>query len=88
MAILAIFGQCSSLISSSVFPDADAPLYTKGCAIGSALTGLIAVLAMGLSVALIRENRRRDRVYGVVGVDERVDVTEGGDNNTKFRYLI
>ncbi|CAG7935150.1 unnamed protein product [Penicillium salamii] len=86
MAILAIFGQCSSLISSSVFPDADAPLYTKGCAIGSALTGCIAILAVGLSISLSRENRRRDRLYGAVG-DERVDVTDG-DANVKFRYLI
>ncbi|CAG8126649.1 unnamed protein product [Penicillium salamii] len=86
MAILAIFGQCSSLISSSVFPDADAPLYTKGCAIGSALTGCIAILAVGLSISLSRENKRRDRLYGAVG-DERVDVTDG-DANVKFRYLI
>ncbi|CAG7923318.1 unnamed protein product [Penicillium olsonii] len=86
MAILAVFGQTSSLVSSSVFPDADAPLYTKACAIGSALTGCIALLAVGLSVSLIRENRRRDRLYGTVH-DERVDVTEG-DSNVKFRYLI
>lgn len=88
MAMLAIFGQCSSLISSSVFPDSDAPLYTKGCGIGSALTGLIAFLALGLSITLAVENRRRERVYGVVGLHERVDVTNGGDKNTRFRYLI
>ncbi|CAI7609853.1 unnamed protein product [Penicillium palitans] len=87
MAILAVFGQCSSLVSSSVFPNSDAPLYTLGCGIGCAFTGLIAVLAMGLSVKLTLENRRRDRVYGVVGVDERVDVTDAGDNHPKFRYL-
>lgn len=87
MALLAVFGQCSSLISSSVFPNSDAPLYTTGCAIGCAFTGLIAILAMGLSVKLTLENRRRDRVYGVVGINERVDVTDGGDNHPKFRYL-
>ncbi|KAJ5313448.1 ATP synthase subunit 9 [Penicillium atrosanguineum] len=59
MAMLAIFGQCSSLISSSVFPDADAPLYTKGCALGCAFTGLIAVLAMGLHVSLTLENKKK-----------------------------
>lgn len=87
MALLAVFGQCSSLISSSVFPNSDAPLYTMGCAIGAAFTGLIAVLAMGLTFKLTLENRRRDRVYGLVSVDERVDVTDGGDNHPKFRYL-
>lgn len=87
MAILAIFGQCSSLVSSSVFPDSDAPLYTTGCAIGCGLTGLIMVLAMGLHVSLRIENRRRDSLYGIVDPDDRVDVTEGGDDNPKFRYF-
>ncbi|KAJ5184262.1 hypothetical protein N7492_001878 [Penicillium capsulatum] len=87
MAILAIFGQCSSLISSSVFPDTAAPLYMTGCAIGSALTGLIAILALGLHLTLSRENARRDRVYGLVRPEERVDVTDGGDMHPSFRYL-
>lgn len=87
MAILAIFGQCSSLISSSVFPNTAAPLYTTGCAIGSALTGLIAILALGLHIVLSRENSRRDRVHGPVGEQERVDVTDGGDKHPSFRYL-
>ncbi|KAJ6004594.1 hypothetical protein N7540_012963 [Penicillium herquei] len=87
MAILAIFGQCSSLISSSVFPDADAPLYTTGCAIGCALTGSIMILALGLHLSLALENKRRDRMYGVVGAEDRIDVTDGGDQNKNFRYL-
>lgn len=86
MALLAIFGQCSSFISSSVFPDADAPLYTKGCALGCALTGLIAILAMGLHIVLTLENKRKDRRYGPVNETDRVDVTEGGDH-PNFRYL-
>jgi dipeptide/tripeptide permease len=87
MAMLAIFGQCSSLISSSVFPNKDAPFYTKGCALGCAFTGLIAILAMGLHVSLTLENRRRDRLYGEVSEHHRVDVTDGGDQNPGFRYL-
>lgn len=86
MALLAVFGQCSSLISSSVFPDADAPLYTKGCAIGCALTGLIVVLALGMHISLTVENKRRDRIYGPVSEEDRVDVTKGGDH-PNFRYL-
>lgn len=88
MAILGVFGQCSSFVSSTVFPNADAPAYTKGCAIGCAMTGMIAVLAMGLRISLALENRRRDRVYGAVDENERVDVTEGGDSNARFRYLL
>ncbi|KAJ5227420.1 uncharacterized protein N7469_007426 [Penicillium citrinum] len=87
MALLAVFGQCSSLVSSSVFPNSDAPLYTKGCAIGCAFTGLIVILAIGLHINLTLENKRRDRVYGKVNKHDRVDVTDGGDQNPKFRYL-
>ncbi|KAJ5116663.1 hypothetical protein N7456_001011 [Penicillium angulare] len=87
MAILAIFGQCSSLVSSSVFPSSDGPLYTMGCAIGCAFTGLIIVLALGLHISLTLENKRRDRVHGKVNQDDRVDVTADGDLNPKFRYL-
>jgi hypothetical protein len=87
MAMLAIFGQCSSLISSSVFPNKDAPFYTTGCALGCVFTGLIAILAMGLHISLTLENRKRDRLYGQVSEHHRVDVTEGGDQNPAFRYL-
>jgi MFS family permease len=87
MALLAIFGQCSSLISSSEFSNTEAPLYTTGCAIGCALTGLIAILAMGLHILLVLENERRDREHGPVDDHERVDVTEAGDNSLNFRYL-
>ncbi|KAJ5453698.1 uncharacterized protein N7458_004654 [Penicillium daleae] len=87
MAMLAIFGQCSSLISSSVFPNKDAPFYTTGCALGCVFTGLIAILAMGLHISLTLENRKRDRLYGQVSERHRVDVTEGGDQNPAFRYL-
>ncbi|KAJ5756598.1 hypothetical protein N7533_006141 [Penicillium manginii] len=79
MALLAVFGQCSSLISSSVFPDR--------CALGCAFTGLIAILAVGLHIDLTMENKRRDREYGEVNEHDRVDVTDGGDNNKNFRYL-
>lgn len=87
MALLAVFGQCSSLVSSSVFPDSDAPLYTKGCALGCAFTGLIVILAVGLHINLALENKRRDRVYGKVNEHDRVDVTDGGDQDPNFRYL-
>ncbi|KAF7625167.1 hypothetical protein AFLA_002041 [Aspergillus flavus NRRL3357] len=87
MAILAVFGQCSSFVSSSAFPDSEGPFYVRGCAIGCALTGLIAVLTLGLYLKLRHENRRRDRMYGTVDPDVRVDVTREGDNHPQFRYL-
>ncbi|KAM5365694.1 hypothetical protein ACJA88_012430 [Fusarium oxysporum] len=87
LAILATFGQCSSFVSSVVFPSSDGPLYLRGTAIGCGLTGLISILALGLHFALERENKRRDRKYGPVDSDLAVDVTELGDKNKNFRYL-
>lgn len=87
MAVLAVLGQCSSFVSSSVFPKEDGPTYVKGCAIGSAFTGMIVVLSLGLRFKLEHENRKRDRLYGVVDQNARIDVTDDGDYNTRFRYL-
>ncbi|RTE77700.1 hypothetical protein BHE90_007822 [Fusarium euwallaceae] len=87
LAILATFGQCSSFVSSVVFPSTDGPLYTRGTAIGCGLTGLISILSLGLHFALERENNRRDREYGPVDATVAVDVTELGDKNKNFRYL-
>lgn len=48
---------------------------------------MIAVLAIGLHFKLAQENKKRDRLYGPVDENTRVDVTSGGDSNTSFRYF-
>ncbi|OAL53524.1 MFS general substrate transporter [Pyrenochaeta sp. DS3sAY3a] len=87
LGILATFGQCSSFVSSTLFPSTDGPFYVRGCAVGCAFTGLIVILSLGLHFKLEHENRKRDSLYGKVGEDVRVDVTDGGDQNVNFRYL-
>ncbi|CAH0045115.1 unnamed protein product [Clonostachys solani] len=87
LGVALIVGQCSSLISSVVFPLEDGPFYTKGCAIGCAFTGLIVLLSLALHFLLDRENRRRDELYGPVDPDAEVDVTDEGDYHVQFRYL-
>ncbi|KAH7144520.1 major facilitator superfamily domain-containing protein [Dactylonectria estremocensis] len=87
LAILATFGQCSSFVSSVVYPSSDGPLYSRGSTIGCVLTGLISVLALGLHFALERENKRRDREFGTADDQVAVDVTELGDKHKNFRYL-
>ncbi|KAF6813668.1 major facilitator superfamily transporter [Colletotrichum plurivorum] len=87
LAILATLGQCSSFVSSVVFPSSDGPFYTKGTAIGCGLTGTACVAAFGLHLALERENRRRDRELGPVNEDTTIDVTDIGDKHRNFRYL-
>ncbi|KAL5356830.1 major facilitator superfamily domain-containing protein [Aspergillus floccosus] len=80
MAILAVFGQCSSFVSSSAFPDTEGPFYVRGCAIGCALSGVIALLALGLYAKLAHENRRRDRLYGKV--DRNVLFHQSAESNS------
>lgn len=87
LALLATFGQCSSFVSSVLFPTTQAPFYHRGCAVGCGLTFSIAVLAMINHIRLVRENKRRDRVYGLADITAQLDVTAAGDRNANFRYL-
>jgi hypothetical protein len=88
LAILAIFGQCSSFLSSAVFPKADAPFFVKGCAIGCGFTGSIVIMALGLRWRLSRANKAKDVQYGAPAEDEQMDVTDLGDAHPHFRYLL
>lgn len=45
-------------------------------------------MAGGLYLKLNYENKKRDRLYGPVTDDIRVDVTKDGDANPQFRYLV
>lgn len=63
------------------------PFFTKGCAIGCAFTGMIVFMSLAMHFALVRENKRRDSLYGTVDPDAEVDVTDEGDNHRNFRYL-
>lgn len=45
------------------------------------------MLALGLHFKLSMENKTRDRIYGPVDPEERIDVSMLGDQNPKFRYL-
>lgn len=87
MAILAIFGQCSSFVSSVIFSDRDGPFYVRGCALGCAFTGFIVILALGLHFILEYENRKKDHLYGPVDLEAPVDVTNSGERAQNFRYM-
>ncbi|KIX05971.1 uncharacterized protein Z518_03945 [Rhinocladiella mackenziei CBS 650.93] len=88
LAILAIFGQCSSFLSSAVFPKEDGPFFIKGCAIGCGFTGLVVIFSLGLYFRLRHINRQRDEMYGSVEDDQQLDVTTLGDSHPAFRYLL
>ncbi|OAG17213.1 MFS general substrate transporter [Alternaria alternata] len=48
LGILATFRQCSSFVSSTLFPSRDGPFYVTGCAVRCAFSGLAVVLALSL----------------------------------------
>jgi len=66
-AILQLIGQCGPLVGTRLYPDEDAPLYTRGMAICAAAMVLVAGLALALRWYLKRKNRAGEEAYGRVG---------------------
>ncbi|EXM07361.1 hypothetical protein NOF04DRAFT_15671 [Fusarium oxysporum II5] len=87
LAITLIIGQCSSLLSSYMFPKEDAPFFVKGCAIGCGMSGAIVILALFMHFALERENMRNEKLYGPLDNDAEVDDADDGEQGKNFRYL-
>lgn len=77
MGIFFMAGNSAGLVSSNVYPKTDAPRYLKGHGINLGFSAVAIICAIVLALANLRENRRRDRLYGVV--DPRKD--GGGDAN-------
>lgn len=61
IALLNIVGQCGPLLGTRVFPDADAPYYTRGMAICAAFMFFNVLLTLTLRTWLAMENRRFER---------------------------
>ncbi|CAK3992997.1 hypothetical protein D0861_02731 [Lecanosticta acicola] len=59
MAVLNTFGQLGPLLGTRLYPDSQAPDYLMGNSICAGAMGLVAILAFGLRVLLLRENRKR-----------------------------
>ncbi|KAG4430795.1 hypothetical protein IFR05_013728 [Cadophora sp. M221] len=89
MSMLAIFGQCSSFVASTIFPVEDKPYYVKGTAVGCGLTGLIVPISLFLHFKLKAENERRNALSATVNAQEghQIDVTALGDAHQGFRYF-
>lgn len=58
VALLQYFGQCGPLLGTRLYPESEGPLYLKGMAVCAGFMGLVAVLAWGLRLVLVRENGR------------------------------
>lgn len=65
VALLQYFGQCGPLLGTRLYPESDGPLYLKGMAVCAVFMGVVALLALGLRVVLVRENRKKGEAGGV-----------------------
>lgn len=64
MAILNVFGQLGPLVGTRLYPESQAPFFVMGNAVCAGAMCVVAVLAVGLRVMLMRENERARRLSG------------------------
>ena len=64
MVILNVIGQCGPLLGTNIFPTSDGPRYVKGQSICAAFIFFNGLLAFGLRILLVWENKKLDEKYG------------------------
>lgn len=84
-AMLQIIGQCGPLVGVELYPQTDAPLYTKGMSICSAAMLLVVALALILRLYLARKNKSAE-VYGHVGEEGNSLVSRQNHSGRSFPF--
>jgi len=85
MGIFFSAGNSAGIISSWIYPRAEAPRYIKGHAISLAFAGLAIVCSCVLMVAHHMENKKKDALVGKVGRDA-VNPIKAGEPEEKQRW--
>ncbi|OOQ85003.1 putative pantothenate transporter [Penicillium brasilianum] len=89
LIIFGMVGQAGSIAGSRFFPKEEGPFYVKGMAISAGLLFFAALLAQVLRVLLSMENKRRDRIHGIVdNTDMSNDVANEGDAHPSYRFML
>ncbi|KAK0621546.1 major facilitator superfamily domain-containing protein [Bombardia bombarda] len=83
-ALLQVVGQCGPLVGTRLYPDGDAPYYTRGMRVCAGAMLGVAVLAGVLRWYLVRLNRRADGK----GEGEEMSEEEGGDRGEEEEALV
>lgn len=85
-----MIAQCFSMVGTQVYKAADAPRYVRGNVTCVVFLGLSAVCALLLRFLLNRENKRRDREYGVPESTDmsKFDIDGVYDKHPNFRYTL
>ncbi|KAH7328002.1 major facilitator superfamily domain-containing protein [Stachybotrys elegans] len=94
-AILQMIGQCGPLVGTRLYPDRDAPYYSRGMAVCAGAMFSVAVLAFILRVYLRRQNRKMDQAEAENGPDGMALEEEGLVSHGRqrlptesFRYML
>ncbi|KAF2639118.1 MFS general substrate transporter [Massarina eburnea CBS 473.64] len=89
-ALYNMFVQASSIISQNIYREDDKPLYRKGNTILIAICVYNFALFIGAKVYYVGVNRRRERVWGAMGREERESyletTTDQGNKRLDFRF--
>ncbi|GAA5905309.1 hypothetical protein JCM8208_003811 [Rhodotorula glutinis] len=64
--LLNLIGQCGPFLGTRLYPAHEGPYYVKGMSIACGFMFFVTLLAVLLRLLLIRENRRRDALFGFV----------------------
>lgn len=78
-ALLQAVGQCGPLVGTRLYPDREAPLYTRGMAVCAGAMVGVACLAGGLRCWLGVVNARLEGEEGLEGAGERGEGGEEGE---------
>ncbi|RFU30178.1 hypothetical protein B7463_g6173, partial [Scytalidium lignicola] len=89
-AMLQLIGQCGPILGTRLYPQSDAPLYTKGMVICAGAMILVAILSFSLRIILDRKNKKNNEGYGKIA-DEGHTLMSGestGESLASFKYML
>jgi hypothetical protein len=103
-ALMQMIGQCGPLVGTRLYPDRDAPFYTRGMAVCAFAMLAVAALAAVLRIYLAAINKKLDRqqqneaVAGDEEAEEEVGLVRGSASSSRsgrpshakssFRYML
>ncbi|KAI8881543.1 MFS general substrate transporter [Backusella circina FSU 941] len=90
VGMTSMIAQCFSMVGTQVYKTQDAPRYIRGHVTCVVFLGLAAASATLLRFLLNRENKRRDREYGVPESTDmsKYDIQDIYDKHPQFRYTL
>lgn len=87
VAMLNIIGQFGPLLGTRLYPDSDAPYYTKGMSVCAAFMVVLFVLSLLLRTILARENLKSELSQGSHEAEEAL-MDQENSRGVRFVYML